>query len=500
MSGNRGGRLSVHDIVPGCTMSNAYLDVALMANSLPFKYPGIIVENTFLLRFLEVKTVITNENFDEKARQTICYMVSALAYSRWGVWRKREPLVALLIASNCMYRFTLSRPENIAVGFIVTIEEAKDVATMEWALSDYIDGYIRDFHDFLSCSANSKTQFVNPFDWTPLNFGNSNWIPVSKAYNFGFLFKTTSDEVIRVQQQYRLAFLEGALSPGAEVVVKYLSSFLDVDYLLCVDSIGDILSAECRLGSVIAPAVAPAPAEPGSKPDSEPTALNAQPPFTTNILGITQPYLAILQNRSRTLIVMKDAGAPLSDLIETQQFRQRWAQSRNLRRAFFSQVGLSALNLVLNLRLCHNDIRPPNIAFRDDSFCLLDFDFAHSKTRPIEESAFAPSIPLSLEDDIELQKYNVVQMGFSVAQIVPTVFMLSGPKVFGICEVTAAVSIWKGERDDSEIDTAFDLWVRSKGGLLLDFILAFRGATAWPPELAIDSEKYFTDVLSDLLD
>jgi hypothetical protein len=480
-------------------MSNAILDVALMANRFPFNSPGIIVENTFLLRFLEVKAVITKEDFYEKARQTICYMISALAYSRWGVWRKGEPLVSLLIASNCLYRFTLSRPENIAVGFIVTIEEAKDVATMEWAPSDYIDGYIRDFHDFLSCSANSKSQFVNPFDWTPLNFGSSDWIPVSKAYNFGFLFKTTSDEVIRVQQQYRLAFAEGALSPGAEVVVKYLSSFLDVDCLVGVDSIQDILFAE---GNVKKPAaaVAPPPAEPGSKPDSEPTVLNAPPPFETNILGITHPYLAILQNRSRTLIVMKDAGAPLSDLMETQQFRQHWAQSRNLRRAFFSQVGLSALNLVRNLRLCHNDIRPPNIAFRDDSFCLLDFDLARGKTRPIEESAFAPSIPLSLEDDIELKKYKGAQMCFSVAQIVLTVFMLSGPKVFGIGEVTAAVSIWKGERDDSEIDTAFDLWVRSKGGLLLDFILAFRGATAWPPELAIDCKKYFTDVLSDLLD
>jgi hypothetical protein len=99
---------------------------------------------------------------------------------------------------------------------------------MEWVLSDYIDGYIRDFHDVSSRHINSKTQFVNPFDWAPLNFGSSDWIPVSHAYNFGFLFKTTSDEVIRVQRQYKMKLGRGALSPGAKVT----SAILDVDFSL----------------------------------------------------------------------------------------------------------------------------------------------------------------------------------------------------------------------------------------------------------------------------
>ncbi len=90
-------------------------------------------------------------------------------------------------------------------------------------------------------------------------------------------------------------------------------------------------------------------------------------------------------------------------------------------------------------------------------------------------------------------------MCFSVAQIVLTVFMLSGPKVFGIDEVTAAVSIWNGELDTSEINVEFERWVQVKGGLVLDFILAFRGATPWPPALDVDYKKYFTDVFSDLL-
>ena len=230
-----------------------------------------------------------------------------------------------------------------------------------------------------------------------------------------------------------------------------------------------------------------------SKPDSDVT----EPcPSVNNIIGVKHPYLAMLGGGVRTLIVMEYAGAPLSDLMQSPQFRQRWAQSRTLRRAFFSQVGLSALNLVDYVDLCHNDIRPPNIAFRGDSFCLLDFDFSRSRATPNKESAFTPLLPLSVEDRLESPR----SMCFSVAQIVLTVFMLSGPKVFRIGEVTAAVSIWNGERDASEIDVEFERWVQVKGGLLLDFILAFRGATPWPPALDIDDKKYFTAVLSDLLD
>jgi hypothetical protein len=440
------------------------LDVSLMANILPIDSQGKVVEqNTFLLGMLELKNVITSDDdFDECAQQTICYMASALAYSRWGVMRKGGPLVALLVATNCVYRFTLSKPSNSAFGFIKTIEKAGDVATMEGVLSNYIDDYIRDYHDVSLRSMNSKTQFVNPFDWSPLNFGNSDWNPVSQAYNFGFLFKTTSDEVIRVQRQYKLEWFFGArppLSPGAKVVVKYTSAIFDVDFKSGVGSIKSILRLAASTKS-------------------------------------KNPYLAVVGNKLSSLIVMQDAGTPLSDLMQSPQFRQRWAESQTLRRAFFSQVGLSALNLVDEMGLCHNDIRPPNIAFDGDSFCLVDFDFSRSLAAPNKESAFAPLLPLRFELLSEEQEATC----FTVAQIVLTVFMLGGPKVFGIGEVTAAVSIWKGGRSASEIDKEFERWVRDRGGLLLDFVLAMRDVAPWPLALATDYKKYFTDVVSDLLD
>jgi hypothetical protein len=182
--------------------------------------------------------------------------------------------------------------------------------------------------------------------------------------------------------------------------------------------------------------------------------------------------------------------------MELLEFRQRWVESQTLRRAFFSQVGLSALNLVDELRLCHNDIRPPNIAFDGENFCLVDFDFSRTRAAPNKESAFTPLLPSRLG---RLSKHGQ-SMCFIVAQIVLMVFMLGGPKFFGIGEVAAAVSIWKGERNDSEIDKEFERWVQDRGSLLLDFILAMRGVAPWPPALATGYKKYFTDLLSALLD
>ena len=78
---------------------------------------------------------------------------------------------------------------------------------------------------------------------------------------------------------------------------------------------------------------------------------------------------------------MKDLGEPLSDHMHTPKFRTRWGQSKDLRRAFYTQVSMSALNLIDKLTLCHNDIRPPNIAMVGDSFCLIDFDMCRKHVR-----------------------------------------------------------------------------------------------------------------------
>ncbi len=91
------------------------------------------------------------------------------------------------------------------------------------------------------------------------------------------------------------------------------------------------------------------------------------------------PYIGIFSlTPNNPMVVMHDAGDSLYDLVycPDSNYRLEWQRSFTLRSAFFTQVGLSALNLVDSVKLCHNDIRLPNIAVRNGRFCLIDFDFS----------------------------------------------------------------------------------------------------------------------------
>ena len=90
-------------------------------------------------------------------------------------------------------------------------------------------------------------------------------------------------------------------------------------------------------------------------------------------------------------------------------------------------------------------------------------------------------------------------MCFSVAQIVLTVFMLSGPKATDYGAVADAISIWKRERGTSKVDSDFESWVQGKGGLLLDFVSACRGARPWSASVYTDYKRYLSDVLLEML-
>jgi hypothetical protein len=473
-------------------------------------------EINLLLGLFELKNYIREEEVLAVVHQTLTYMVSALAYIRWGVLQDCEPLVALVVASNCVYRLTLSRTKKNAMGFLLAIDKAKDVAAMEWMLSDYIQRYISEHRKISALAFDSTSRSVNPFEWAPLNFGNSDWTPLSVDYNFGFLFRTTSDEVVRlVENDQQLTWDVGTLSPGMDVIVKYVNLVLDIDLQMGTGSIKQLLTSSAlsliqqslRTASLDSEATGPSeyptsddgsrvpvPAARKSQSDTSPT---TTPSKLQNPLGIKHPYLAIIKGLSGPLIVMEDVGPPLSQVMQSPRFRQDWARSASLRRAFFSDVGLSALNLVVKVGLCHNDIRPPNIAYRSDSFCLIDFDFSRQGALSNELSAFAPSL-----STISALNQCEQMMVFSVAQIALTVFMLSACKVFDLGDVTEAVSTWNQMRGASEVDAEFERWVQGKGGLALEFVSACRGATEWPSALTSgedDAKRYLSDVLQDML-
>jgi hypothetical protein len=200
---------------------------------------------------------------------------------------------------------------------------------------------------------------------------------------------------------------------------------------------------------------------------------------------------------------MHDAGDTLYDLIycPNSEYRLEWQRSLQWRTAFLNQVGLSALNLVDKLKLCHNDIRLPNIAVRNGRFCLIDFDFSFGSIIFQPKSAFSPPLnPAAKWRKLEME------MCYSVAQIAVNVFILSAPTQFSVGEVTTAESIWSEDRnEESLVDTQFQGWVEAKGDTLMGFVSAVRAAcnpkygNKFVRSFPADFKRYFVDVLRSML-
>ena len=225
--------------MPYCTLGNAYFDVALLASETQNARGR--KEFKILLGLLEIKKRIGEENYQRHVAQTVCYMISALAYSRLGALRNKTPLVALLVASNAVFRITLKRPLIDKFGWMIKIERTTDVKIMEWVLADYISSFVRDYKAIESYRL-VRADKVNALDWIPLNLPRSKWSRAANGYNFGFLFKTSSDEVLRVS--HKRASVRLSVTPSRQLIVKHVSELLDKDFEAGVDSIRLLLNAE----------------------------------------------------------------------------------------------------------------------------------------------------------------------------------------------------------------------------------------------------------------
>jgi len=518
-----------------------------------------------LVGLIEGKNV---ELLSNALRQTVAYSVCPLAYSRWGRWRNKEPLVSLLVSPKRLYRLTFSKSSGSPFGIELKIEKTDDKVQMEYELYEYVMKYTEDFHK-AAAEGLIDHDSVNPFDWTPMNLkpedlppyptNPERWLKPLMSKN-GFLFRTSSDAVKNLLVKYNVAKIPG-LASGIPVFVKYLSAVLYHNYeqsknilnALLTYSKGerrrsaDLAAAEKRhladleaahaqsrkrysvlatlyndvkrrLGAlkqeaVKDPEISFSEAEVGDefpRVGTEQVVESDTPPTTTATMilydeDVVHPYIGIFSLTSNNpMVVMHDAGESLYDLVycPDSKYRSEWQRSTALRSAFLTQVGLSALNLVDKVKLCHNDIRLPNIAVRNGRFCLIDFDFSFSTVTFQSRSAFSPPLTAGSttwqEDEME--------MCYSVAQIAVNVFILDAPTQFSVGEVTKAVSIWSELRDEtSPVDSQFQAWVEEKGDPLMDFVSAVRaacnpkGGTELVCRFPADFMRYFVDVLERML-
>ena len=539
-------------------------------------------EQDAVLGFVEAK--IAAAPAPDAIKQTVAYSVFPLAYSRWGRWRNKEPLVSLLISPQRLYRLTFTKSIKFPFGIELDIAMTNDKAQMEYELYQYVMKFIEDYHK-AATGTFIDHESVNPLDWTPMNLkmedlppfpaNAERWRTPLMSKN-GFLFRTSSDAVKELIEKYfdssgiaKYFNSSGILdlAPGTPVFVKYLSAVLDCNYGQSENSLtallrystakrrhlatlaaleADLAAAERRrladlaaLGAKnrkrFATAVdryhqlkkrfaAAFGFEPGAQdPDTSLSEAEdgcdrppgdaahqaqsqATPAATVPAISyaedVVHPYVAIFHlRRGHPMVVMHDAGDTLLDLVyrPDSAYRLEWQRSPRWRAAFLSHVGLSAINLVGEVALCHNDIRLPNIAVRDGRFCMIDFDFSSNYVVFQKNSAFSP--PLQSSE----MKWNPVEtaMCYSVAQIAVNVFILSTPTRFSFGDITAAQSLWSDVRDEaSPIDKEFQAWVDNKGGPLSNFVAAVRAAcspTEHVPQFPDNFKSYFVDVMRRML-
>ena len=500
--------------------------------------PILHAERAGLLGLIELKNKRSPSQKKPDLMHTLSYTLSALAFSCWGVWRRGGALVSLMVSPSAVYRLTVTKPGDPDFGLKLKVEKTENTTTMEWVPSEYSNDFIRDCRNVSSSELEPRLfdkdgpiQVVNPVDWTSINLKGVS--PLPRSPNLGFLFATTGEVVNRLKEFEVISNAVPTLEPGMPIILKCLSSVLDIHYdqsaaavkhllaelklmteqqlrresELVIARLRRLLSGEGEAGDEPGQEVpAAAPSEPGQPEPAASDPVPVEPVPAPQEVGIKHPYLGVLGvMRKHPILVMRDMGDSLHGLLHGAggAFAARWRDSRALRAAFFEDVGLTALNLVAKCRLCHNDIRPPNIAFRDGRFCLLDFDMAHTSVQYQENTAFSPRMVAA----VRWRNPPAELMAYSVAQIAVNVFVLDSAGGSGAGEAPAAAScIWSAERDGSAVDAAFERWAVAKGAGVRGFVSAVREACAPPrPGRALafrpptDHRGYFARVLRDML-
>ena len=188
-----------------------------------------------LLGLIELKNKRLPSQKKPDLMHTLSYTLCALAFSCWGVWRRGGALVSLMVSPSAIYRLTVTKPGDPDFGLKLKVEKTENTTTMEWVPSEYSNDFIRDCRNVSSSELERRLfdkdgpiQVVNPVDWTSINLKNIS--PFSRSPNLGFLFATTGEVVNRLKESERTPDAVPTLEPGMPIIIKCLSSVLDIHY------------------------------------------------------------------------------------------------------------------------------------------------------------------------------------------------------------------------------------------------------------------------------
>ena len=495
--------LIVREIIERGSLAGSKIDISFMSP-----------DSKHLLGLIEGKALegkFGNGDTKKAIKQTLCYSILPLAYSIWGALKaaQMKELISLLIFPGRLYRLKLTKSDR-PFGYCLEIEMTDDRDTMNHVLDEYVD-LMKDLFIKLERGKLLMSARVCAVDWSPVNFDFEEGVDENdKAcfeHNLGFVFRAKAGTVKRLLKI--LTCIETVCSefPADDtlVVVKYHSAILDLgcsdsqtfvekiilqtinekkfkaqeniikaqdDKFKAQENIIARLMAQLKIQAQAGEDTSEGKSDEhagvqssgavdsgGEMSGSELKVAGLSSESSVSVVeahSILHPYIAMmkfsLNTRTCSFLVMKDTGPTLHSLMPDAGFQDFWSKSE-VRKAFFEDVGLSALNLE-KLQLCHNDIRPPNITVKNNRFCLIDFDNCRQDpvfgNSPVLKSLGAES--------------NCKRMMFSVAQIGIVVFKISilTNDHKGTSKVIREVNRWlQGKR--KEMPVGFEAWVGAKG-------------------------------------
>eukprot|EP00291_Cryptomonas_curvata_P023470 CAMPEP_0172169808 /NCGR_PEP_ID=MMETSP1050-20130122/10912_1 /TAXON_ID=233186 /ORGANISM="Cryptomonas curvata, Strain CCAP979/52" /LENGTH=488 /DNA_ID=CAMNT_0012840909 /DNA_START=802 /DNA_END=2268 /DNA_ORIENTATION=+ len=487
-------------------MSNSRLDVACISEC-----------GRLVFKVEEAKKSehgITSQDTITNLQQLAGYLFSAIAFSVWGVLKSKKPIVGLLVYPSAIYRLSFWKPEDsveVPLGLYHKVEYTEEPLMMGWFLEQFVQDFEADY--VLAKQMESKLDFehVDPVDWTCVNLKFGTHLCLSSQSNLGFLFESSGEQLMNFMDCCSKRKLKSQLFRCEEIpkdeklVVKYLSALLVSPPALNYAPVARLVEAHEKAALVHEKAalvhekaalqeLLAAPGRPAEIKAATQSASTGPSP-SQFCYGIKHPYIAVVIFAAvHPFLIMRDVGTTLNVMIARSDFLAKWKTSTDFRLKFQDDVGLSALNLVEELMLCHNDIRLPNIAVKDDAFCLIDFDNSRS------------DVPSDARQSRILLRYPGLasperNMMYTVGQIAMIVFALdTDTQAAELNDVRVHWLISNPSRPTSKqqrILARFDAWVKSKGKLME--IVFFK--TALPPALGgnSDDKSFFVRILNSML-
>ncbi len=214
--------------------------VSVANSKMDFAVVVMAFQQNVLLGQIEMKKLEQESVHDLSAssnfRQTVCYSITSLAYSRWGPGKcvfGDRPLVSILLDQKCLYKLIFTKPTDISehpFRLRLRVEIYSKPSKMYEVLTEYTQQIVSDYNKMLRAAVLSR---VHPAMWSPINFDfEEEGSRFGNKWNLGFVFKAKGSRFLEFTEpevyidHWAVGMSKTDIEPDDLYFVKCLHSIL----------------------------------------------------------------------------------------------------------------------------------------------------------------------------------------------------------------------------------------------------------------------------------